>query len=232
MRFSSVALAQQKTTCPHPDSPIQSDYDLCVYRRQQVVRGSSAPRSGRTAFSRRPSLNLARRGEPPPLHPSPFCRLRRQRKPCPFPHLRPSSLSSLMGGPPMTANDNPAPAARRSGSEKRQRSKPVSVRFLPSERAAVEEKAREVGLSLASFLRACGLGTPGPRARRSPSINAEALARATAALNKVGSNLNQIAHVLNAGGAARTAQECFAALAETRAAAAAIRQIVGRRNRP
>ncbi len=87
-------------------------------------------------------------------------------------------------------------------------------------------------MSLASFLRACGLGTPGPRAKRSPPVNAEALGRATAALNKVGSNLNQIAHTLNAGGAALTAQECFAALAETRAAAAAIRQIVGRKDRP
>ena len=47
-----------------------------------------------------------------------------------------------------------------------------------------------------------------------------------------GSNLNQIAHALNAGGAALTAQECFAALAETRAAAAAIREIVGRKDRP
>ena len=133
----------------------------------------------------------------------------------------------------MSANDNAQPLYRRSGSEKRQRARgAVLVRLLPDERAAVEEKAREVGLSLASFLRACGLGTPGPRAKRSPPVNAEALARATAALNKAGSNLNQIAHVLNAGGASLTTQECFAALAETRAAAAAIREIVGRRNRP
>ena len=76
------------------------------------------------------------------------------------------------------------------------------------------------------------LGTPGPRARRSPPVNAEALGRATAALNKVGSNLNQIAHVLNAGSATLTTRECFAALAETRAAAAAIREIVGRKDRP
>jgi hypothetical protein len=139
-----------------------------------------------------------------------------------------------MGGAPMTANDNSQPPLyKRSGSEKRQRAKgAVLVRLLPDERAAVEEKAREVGLSLASFLRACGLGTPGPRARRSPTVNAEALGRAVAALNKVGSNLNQIAHVLNAGGSGLTTQECLAALAETRAAAAAIRDIVGRKDRP
>jgi hypothetical protein len=132
----------------------------------------------------------------------------------------------------MNANASPQPLKRR-GSEKRQRAKgAVLVRLLPDERAAVEVKAREVGLSLASFLRACGLGTPGPRAKRRPPVNAEALGRATAALNKVGSNLNQIAHGLNAGGFSLSAQECFAALAETRAAAAAIREIVGRRDRP
>jgi hypothetical protein len=133
----------------------------------------------------------------------------------------------------MTANDNAEQPqhARRSGSERRRRGTPVSVRCLPEERAALEEKAREAGLSLASFLRACGLGAPGPRAKRSPPVNAEALGRATAALGKVGANLNQIAHVLNAGGAAVTAQECFAALSETRAAAAAIRKIVGRKDR-
>jgi hypothetical protein len=133
----------------------------------------------------------------------------------------------------MTANDNPQPPLyRRSGSEKRQRARgAVLVRLLPDERATIEEKARNTGLSLASFLRACGLGTPGPRAKRSTPIDAEALARATAALNKVGSNLNQIAHVLNAGGSGITTQECFAALTEVRAALSRILEIVGRRDR-
>ncbi len=131
-----------------------------------------------------------------------------------------------MVGARMTAAANSQPPQRRSGSEKRQRDKGgVLVRLLPEERAAVEEKARDVGLSLASFFRACGLGAPGPRARRMPPVNAEVLGRAIAALNKVGSNLNQIAAILNAGGAVTT-QECFAALAETRAAAAAIREIL------
>ena len=134
----------------------------------------------------------------------------------------------------MIANDNAqSPPFRRSGSEKRKRGKgAILVRLLPDERATVEEKAREVGLSLASFGRAAMLGTPGPRAKRSPPVNAEALGRATAALNKVGSNLNQVAHRLNAGDPTLTDQECFAALAEARAAAAAIREIVGRKDRP
>ena len=132
------------------------------------------------------------------------------------------------------SNDNAQPPSfGRSGSEKRKRGKgAILVRLLPDERAAVEARAREVGLSLASFGRAAMLGTPGPRARRSPPVNAEALGRATAALNKVGSNLNQVAHRLNAGDPTLTDQECFAALAEARAAAAAIREIVGRKDRP
>jgi hypothetical protein len=121
---------------------------------------------------------------------------------------------------------------KRSGSEKRQRGSPISVRFLPDERAELKEKACDTGLSVASFIRAAALGTPGPRARRSPPINAEALGRATAALNKVGSNINQIAHVANAGNFHRVAQECFAALAEVRAAAAKMREIAGRKDRP
>ncbi len=131
----------------------------------------------------------------------------------------------------MTANDNaPPPLAKRSGSERRQRSAPVSVRFLEDERADVELKARDAGLSLAAFLRASSLGTPGPRARRAPPVNAEALGRATVALNKAGNNLNQIAHVLNAGGSGLTSRECFAALAEVRAVLSRILEILGHRD--
>jgi len=128
------------------------------------------------------------------------------------------------------APDHSATAAH--GSEKRRRNRKTDTRWDDAEFSALGEKARECGLSLNSYIRAAVLGTPGPRARRSPPVNAEALGRATAALNKVGSNLNQIAHVLNAGNASLTMQECFAALAEVRAAAASIRAIVGRKERP
>jgi hypothetical protein len=133
----------------------------------------------------------------------------------------------------MMANDNPQPQpGKRSGSQKRARKKPIKVVCDDDEYLLIDDRARAVGLSRPSFLRACAIGTPGPRARRSPPVNAEALGRATAALNKVGSNVNQIAHVLNSGGASVAMQECFAALAEVRAAAAAIREIVGRKSRP
>jgi hypothetical protein len=85
-------------------------------------------------------------------------------------------------------------------------------------------------MSFASFMRACALGEAGPRSRRSPPVNAELLALAVSALNKAGSNLNQIARALNAARAVG-AQECVAALAEARAAVLRILEIVGRADR-
>jgi hypothetical protein len=138
-----------------------------------------------------------------------------------------------MAGASMMANDNAQPPpARRSGSQKRVRGLKIPVACDEEEFLLIDDRAREVGLTRPGFLRACALGTPGPRARRSPPVNAEALGRATAALNKVGSNVNQIAHVLNAGGSSIDMRACFAALAEVQAAAAAIREIVGRKDRP
>jgi hypothetical protein len=123
----------------------------------------------------------------------------------------------------------PPLSPRASGSEKRQR-RGYSIRLLPDERAAIEQKARAAGMSFGSFMRACALGDAGPRARRSPPINAELLAYAVHALNKAGNNLNQIAARLNAARAVG-AQEVVAVLADVRAAVLQILEIVGRANR-
>ena len=120
-------------------------------------------------------------------------------------------------------------SSKRSGSEKRQRGVPVSVRFLDDELVVIDHNARTAGLSRASYLRACGTGSPGPRAKRAPTVNAEALAHAVAALNKAGSNLNQLVRILNAGGAVSMTKEYFATLSEIRAAASRILEIVGRK---
>jgi hypothetical protein len=119
---------------------------------------------------------------------------------------------------------------RRSGSQRRQRVRRIGVALDPSEFAVIEEKATTAGLSKSSFLRAAALGSAGPRARRSPPLNAEVLAHAVAALNKTGSNLNQIARILNAGQAAGS-KEAVEALTETREAVGRILEIVGRRDR-
>ena len=94
----------------------------------------------------------------------------------------------------------PAPGHRRS-SQKRQRQNRIIVACTDDEFAAIDTRARSAGMSRASFARAAMLDSPGPRARRVPHINAPVMAQAAAALNKIGSLLNQGVHMLNAGGA-------------------------------
>ena len=87
--------------------------------------------------------------------------------------------------------------AKRKRSEKRERQKSVRVRLNDAERVLLEDKASRSSLSLSAYMRACALGDPGPRARRSPTLNQEIASAAIAALNKAGSNLNQIARAVN-----------------------------------
>ena len=126
----------------------------------------------------------------------------------------------------------PAPAVyKRSGSEKRRRNHKTDIRWDDHEYALLLEKSQDAGVKPNGYLRALVIGTPGPRAQRTPHVHADAIARATAALNKLGSNLNQIAHVLNAGGALGMAQQYLSLLAETRLTLRAIREAVGRKDR-
>ena len=106
----------------------------------------------------------------------------------------------------------------------------VASRVSPEEHAALNQKARDAGLSIGSYLRACGLGSPGPRARRNPPLNAELLAYAVAQLNRAGNNLNQLNKRLNAAQAVG-AEESSAAIAETREAIRQICDSLGRRKR-
>src|SRR3984957_5379726 len=133
-----------------------------------------------------------------------------------------------MTAPDQTAQVSARPSTR---DKKGGRTRFLALRLDEIEYLLIGEYARMAGLSRGSFLRAAALGSPGVRAQRAPTVNAEALAHATAALNKVGSNLNQLARVFNAGAATVTANECFTALAEERVAAARILEIVGRTNR-
>jgi hypothetical protein len=106
----------------------------------------------------------------------------------------------------------------------------VASRVSSEEYQELDEKARDAGLKIGSYLRASGLGRPSPRARRSPPLNAELLAYAVAQLNRVGNNLNQLNKRLNAAQAAG-AGETAAAIAETRAAIRQICETLGRRER-
>lgn len=128
----------------------------------------------------------------------------------------------------MTAPDKTAQVpARPNRGKKGGRTHVLPIRLDDIEYVLLDEHARLSGLSRGAFLRAAALGSPGVRAQRAPTVNAEALAHATAALNKVGSNLNQIARVLNSGAAPIAAHECAEVLADVRAAVARILDVVG-----
>jgi len=86
------------------------------------------------------------------------------------------------------------------GSQKRRRTKAFNIGLDEAEYAQAEAQARAAGLSNAAYGRACVLGDIGPRSKRAPPVNRELMATALADLNRVGNNLNQIAHHLNTGG--------------------------------
>lgn len=88
----------------------------------------------------------------------------------------------------------------RPGSNNRQRRHIEQFRTDDAEHEALAAHARERGLSIGSYVRACTLGDAGVRSRRRarlPAIEAQALMRSNAELNKIGSNLNQAARALN-----------------------------------
>jgi hypothetical protein len=92
------------------------------------------------------------------------------------------------------------PSARaRSGSETRKRQHVVRMRLDGDELASLETRAGATGLTVGALLRACALETAGLRARRRAPVDRELLALTNAALNRVGNNVNQIAHALNSG---------------------------------
>ena len=99
------------------------------------------------------------------------------------------------------------------------------LRLTAEERTTLEAKATAAGLSVAGYLRAAALGASGPKRRRRPTIDQAALLAATAALNRIGNNLNQLTRATNQG---RDADELAETLAELRAAGAAVREALQR----
>ena len=89
----------------------------------------------------------------------------------------------------------------RSGSDNRRRQDGVFVRLSEDEFAILTPAAAAEGFSVAGYLRAGRLGNDagGPRnfRRTLPKIDAAALARNNAELNRIGSNLNQTTRALN-----------------------------------
>lgn len=113
------------------------------------------------------------------------------------------------------------------GSEKRARTKHLTIRFTPEERAAVDEAAERAGLTPGSYARQALMGAPVPRQVRRPPIERRELARLLGALGHVGGNLNQLAHTANTGMPIDGA-EITAALASLSAVRDAILRALGR----
>ena len=85
------------------------------------------------------------------------------------------------------------------GSEKRARTKHLTVRLTPEERAAIDQAADRAGLTPGSYARQVMLGAPAPRQVRRPPVERRELARLLGEIGHVGSNLNQIARTMNFG---------------------------------
>lgn len=128
----------------------------------------------------------------------------------------------------------PAPAPpkkRRSGSQKRRVSAAVRVNCLPEQRAQLDVLAARAGQTVSALCLNALLGVPMPPPRRAvPTADGLALVRASGVLgqfktelSRVGSNLNQLAHHLNAGrDPSSLPGSIAAAVAETQRAVMAI----------
>jgi hypothetical protein len=113
------------------------------------------------------------------------------------------------------------------GSEKRARTKHLTIRFTPEERATVDSAAERAGLTPGSYARQVLLGAPTPRQVRRPPIERRELARLLGEIGHVGSNLNQIARGINTRGEA-DALELREPLSDLTGVRAAILKALGR----
>ncbi|WP_130471933.1 plasmid mobilization protein [Candidatus Magnetaquicoccus inordinatus] len=91
--------------------------------------------------------------------------------------------------------------ATKHSSQKRQRQGLAKCFVNAAEKAEIEEKAARAGLSVSGYLRALVFGkdAPQPRGARRPAVEKELLVRLLGEIGKIGSNVNQIAHVANQG---------------------------------
>ena len=96
-------------------------------------------------------------------------------------------------GPPRAIR----PPRRRS--EKRRAGERVTFRLQPGERTQVEAHADAAQQSLGAYIRSRVLAKPITRGRRRPSVDYAMLSALLAELNKIGSNINQIARHMNMG---------------------------------
>ncbi len=105
------------------------------------------------------------------------------------------------------------------GSNKRQRSKIISIRLLPGEADALEIKADQAGHTVGAYSRIVLLDAAGPRAKRRPPIQQVSYVSLLGQLGRLGSNVNQLARHANSTGtmpAIETLRETQEAIMEMR----------------
>jgi len=86
-----------------------------------------------------------------------------------------------------------------SESESRVREKSFPIRLTDDEFSKLTQRADALGLSRAAYVRLKALGKAGPRSQKVPRAGTKDLAKLLAEVNKIGSNINQIARALNRG---------------------------------
>ncbi len=87
-----------------------------------------------------------------------------------------------------------------SGSEKRQRTKRLSIRFTAEEFNRISAKADGSGIAFAAYMRAAALdGDAGPRAQRRPPADHKVLRELLGHVGRIGNNINQISRSINSG---------------------------------
>jgi Bacterial mobilisation protein (MobC) len=104
----------------------------------------------------------------------------------------------------------------------------VHIRCTAGEHALITEKADKAGLSAGAYLRTLAIGTAGPRAVRRPPVEKEELARVLGELGRLGSNVNQIARVVNTTGNLAATSNLASIEAEVQTMRAALMKALGR----
>lgn len=110
-----------------------------------------------------------------------------------FAPVHPDQEGDALAGPPLRV---------RSGSNKRKRLVVLGVRLTPEERDLIDRHAERAALTVGSYARGVLLGVEPPRQARRPPVEKRELARLLGHIGHIGSNVNQIARVLNGGGEA------------------------------
>jgi len=102
----------------------------------------------------------------------------------------------------MTEQGSTQPPKRKAPWRGRKRVKDARTRFIAvrcdeTEYTTITESAQRAGLSVGAYLRSAATGEAGPRARRTPPVEYQALGWILGQIGKIGSNINQMAKAYN-----------------------------------